>query len=333
MSLNFTDQGAYVKVRHQQFQVYCKYELRCQVPVNRVSHIVLFGCCHLSHGAVSLALRRRIPVMFLSNQGRYFGRLQTEGMAEVEYLAKQVQHSLNWEFSFRQAKSIVGAKLHNCRILLRRLNRRRKLDEVIKAIEDLAHWIEKVPTAESIEVLLGYEGQGAHVYFQGLGALIQEPFVFEKRTRRPPTDPINSMLSLGYTLVHQNLYSLVQAVGLHPHFGNLHVPRKNHPALISDLLEEFRAPIVDSLVVYLANSQIFKPEDFTPPDARGGVYLHPDALKKFLKHWQERLQTQVTHPHTGYKVSYHRCLELQVWEYIACLMEQQEVYRPMLSKM
>ena len=129
---------------------------------------------------------------------------------------------------------------------------------------------EKVPATESIDVLFGYEGQGAHVYFQAFGSLLNEPFVFEKRTGRPPTDPVNSMMSLGYTLLHQNIFSLVQAVGLHPHFGNLHVPRKNHPALISDLIEEFRAPVVDSLVAYLVNSSILTLEDFTPPDGRGG---------------------------------------------------------------
>jgi CRISPR-associated protein Cas1 len=178
---------------------------------------------------------------------------------------------------------------------------------------------EKVPATESIDVLFGYEGQRAHVYFQAFGSLLKEPFVFEKRTRRPPTDPVNNMMSLGYTLLHQNIFSLVQAVGLHPHFGNLHVPRKNHPALISDLIEEFRAPLVDSLVAYLVNSSILTLEDFTPPDGGGGVYLFPDALKKYLNRWNEKLQTKVTHPHTGYNVNYYRCLELQVWEYIACL--------------
>lgn len=100
--------------------------------------------------------------------------------------------------------------------------------------------------------------------------------------------------------------------------------------MVSDLIEEFRSPIVDSLVVYLVNSQILNLEDFTPPDARGGVYLYPDALKKYLKHWQDRLQLEMTHPRTGYKVSYHRCLELQVWEYIACLTGESEVYHPLL---
>ncbi len=190
----------------------------------------------------------------------------------------------------------------------------------------------KIEGVETLESLLGHEGNGSRIYFQALGALVQEPFAFEKRTRRPPQDPVNSLLSLGYTLLHQNLHSLILAVGLHSHFGNLHVPRDNHPALVSDLIEEFRAPVVDSFVMYLVNSSIFTPEDFTPPDNRGGVYLHSGALKKYLKHWQDKLSLETTHPHTGQTVSYYRCFELQVWEYISCLMGERDTYRPMKWK-
>lgn len=333
-TLYVTDQGAYLSVRHQQFQVFYQQELRIKVPVNRVSHIVLFGCCNLSHGAVSLALRRRIPIMYLSQKGRYFGRLETEGTAKVEYLIQQVKCSLDPGFTRKQAEAIVEAKLHNSRILLMRLNRRRNSkdkDESLaaRAIDAIEILMDNLPTAESMDALRGYEGKAATLYFQALGSLFTGVFAFEKRTKRPPTDPINSLLSLGYTLLSQNVYSFIQAVGLHPHFGNLHVPRDNHPALVSDLMEEFRAQLVDSLVAYLINSKIFVPEDFTPPDEWSGVYLHPNALRKFLKHWEDKLQAEVTHPHTGYKVAYRRCLELQVREYIACLMGEVEIYRPM----
>jgi CRISP-associated protein Cas1 len=333
-TLYVTDQGAYLSVKNQQFQVFYQGELRIKIPVNRVSHIVLFGCCNVSHGAAALALRRRIPVMYLSQKGRYFGRLQAESDAKVEYLTLQVIRSQNPEFTKKQAEEIVRAKLHNSRILLMRLNRRRrsqKTDEtsVLRAIDDLEILIDKLPYAENLDMLRGYEGKAATVYFQALGSLFTGVFSFEKRTKRPPTDPINSLLSLGYTLLSQNIFSLIQVARLHTHYGNLHVPRDNHPALVSDLMEEFRAPIVDSLVMYLVNKKIFVPEDFTLPDERGGVYLQPGVLKKFLKHWEEKLQTEVTHPHTGYKVPYRRCLELQVREYISCLMGEVEVYRPM----
>lgn len=178
-------------------------------------------------------------------------------------------------------------------------------------------------------VMLGYEGQAANLYFRAFATLLKGKFEFEKRTRRPPTDPVNSLLSLGYTLLSQNLHSMVETVGLHTHFGNLHLPQKHRPSLVCDLVEEFRAPIVDSLVSYLINTNIFTDEDFTPPDDRGGVYLQPDALKKFLKNWEDFLNKKVVHPHTGHKVSYRRCFELQVWEYVGCLMGERETYRPM----
>lgn len=328
-TLYVTDQGAYLRVKHQQFQVFHQQELRCSVPASQISHVVLFGACTVSHGAVRLALQRRIPLLYLSNKGRYFGRLQTTGQAKLEYLTQQVYKAQDPEFIRTQAASIIVGKLHNSRILLLRLNRRRKTEIATQAIVTLAELMETVPTADSVEAMLGYEGTGANQYFQAYASLLKGRFEFERRTRRPPTDPVNSLLSLGYTLLSQNVHAMVEGVGLHTHFGNLHKPQTNRPSLVCDLVEEFRAIAVDSLVAYLINSNIFKVDDFTPPDERGGVYLHPDAMKRFLKHWEEKLQQGVTHPHTGYKVSYRRCLELQVWEYVACLMGEQPVYRPM----
>jgi CRISPR-associated endonuclease Cas1 len=289
----------------------------------------MFGVCNVSHGAVRLALQRRVPLLYLSNKGRYFGRLQTTGQAKLEYLIQQVHKAQDPEFIRTQAASIIVGKLHNSRILLLRLNRRRKTEKATQAIGALAELMQTLPTVNSLESMLGYEGTGANLYFQAYASLLKGQFEFEKRTRRPPTDPVNSLLSLGYTLLSQNVHAMVEGVGLHTHFGNLHLPKENRPSLVCDLVEEFRAIAVDSLVAYLINSNIFSEEDFTPPDERGGVYLHPDAMKRFLKHWEEKLQQPVTHPHTGYKVTYRRCFELQVWEYVACLMGEQPVYRPM----
>ncbi|MBD2409198.1 CRISPR-associated endonuclease Cas1 [Nostoc calcicola FACHB-3891] len=337
-TLYVTDQGAYLSVKNQQLQVFFQQEIKIKLPANSVSEIVLFGSCNVSHGAVSMCLKRRIPVMYLSQTGRYFGRLQVDNNARVEYLTRQVESSLNSEFIRKQAEAIVWTKINNSWILLMRLSRRRDFAEisatpVFKAIDDLDTLMDKLFFAETMDALRGYEGKAATIYFQALGSLFSSPFKFEQRTKRPPTDPINSMLSLGYTLLSQNVFSCVQAEGLHTHFGNLHVPRDNHPALVSDLVEEWRAQLVDSLVCYLVNYQIFTFDDFTPPDERGGVYFQYHALKKFLKHWEEKLQSELTHPHTGQKVTFRRCLELQVREYISCLMGEVQLYRPMIWRM
>ena len=333
-TLYVTEQGAYLRVRHQQFQVFHERELRIAIPANNITFVVIFGASNVSHGAVRLALQRRIPILYLSNKGRYFGRLETTGQARIDYLVAQVEKSKDEDFIRQQAAAVIVGKLRNSRQLLMKLNRRRKTKSALaaKAIKELATLIKKVPTAASVDVMMGYEGHGANLYFQAYGSLLTGSFEFERRTRRPPTDPVNSLLSLGYTLLSQNVHAMTESAGLHTHFGNLHVPQPNRPSLVCDLVEEFRAMVVDALVAYLINSEIYKPDDFTPPDGRGGVYLHPDGLKRFLKHWEEKLQQPITHPHTGYKVSYRRCFELQVWEYAAVMTGEREVYRPMVWK-
>jgi CRISPR-associated protein Cas1 len=138
-------------------------------------------------------------------------------------------------------------------------------------------------------------------------------------------------LSLGYTLLNQTIYSLLQTVGLHSHLGNLHIHHDHHPALVADFMGEFRAQLVDSLVLNLMIFQIFTPEDFTQPDEQGKVYLYPDALQKFIKYWEKELHSEVTHLHAG-TVTYQQCLEWQVREYISCLLGDQAMYRPFISK-
>jgi CRISPR-associated endonuclease Cas1 len=211
-----------------------------------------------------------------------------------------------------------------------RLQRRHPNEIAKTAVINLKKIINSLNRAESLESLRGYEGKAANIYFQGLSSLFQGNFSFTKRTMRPPTDPINSLLSFGYTLLFQHLFSLVQLTGLHTHFGNLHTCRENHPALVLDLMEEFRAQIVDSLVVYLVNKNIFSPDNFTNPDEQGAVYLQQDSLKKFLKYWEEKLSLELTHPQTQRQVSLRSCLELQVQEYISCLMKKRERYQPMI---
>ena len=331
-TLYVTEQGAYLRVHHQQFQVFCERELRISVPANNITFVVLFGACTVSHGAVRLSLQKRIPLLYLSNKGRYFGRLQTTGQAKLDLLVAQVEKSQDAAFVHRQAANVIVGKLHNSRKLLMRLTRRRKSELAAKAIKEIPALIKKVKAAGTVEQMMGYEGQGASLYFRAYGSLMKSEFEFDKRTRRPPTDPVNSLLSLGYTLLSQNVHAMTEAAGLHTHFGNLHVPRSNRPSLVCDLVEEFRAMAVDSLVAYLVNSSIYALDDFTPPDGRGGVYLHPDGLRRFLKHWEEKLQSETVHPHTGHKVSLRRCFELQVWEYVACLGGEREEYRPMMWK-
>ena len=329
-TLYIVERGASIKVKHQQFQIYCQQKLLFKVPVKEIDNIILIGYCHLSHGVVQTALFRDLPIAYYSAQGYFQGSLRSKFQPQVDYTKEQVLKAENVSLVREQAEIIVRSKLHNSRILLMRINRRRPNDVTQKAIRELKKIINCLNTSLSLESLRGYEGKGASIYFQGLGALFQGEIKFAGRSSRPPKDPVNSLLGFGYTLLCQHLTSVVQLEGLHTDFGNLHSPRNNHPALVLDLMEEFRAQIVDSLVIYLVNKKIFTRADFTQPDLKAGVYLKRDLIKIFLKHWSEKLALELTHPQTQRKVSLKRCIELQVKDYTAYLMGKQENYQPMI---
>jgi CRISP-associated protein Cas1 len=175
-----------------------------------------------------------------------------------------------------------------------------------------------------------HEGAVARLYFGALGQLMVNPgFSLTGRNRRPPKDPVNSLLSFGYTLLFNNVMSLILAEGLNPYLGNLHRSERKEPHLAFDLVEEFRATIVDSLVVAVINKKMLRPTDFTYPNDEGGVYLESGARRVFLKQFEERISELITHPRSGQQLSYRRAIQLQVQQYKRCL-QSSEVYQPFI---
>jgi CRISPR-associated protein Cas1 len=158
--------------------------------------------------------------------------------------------------------------------------------------------------------ILGSEGNGSSAYFEAFGTLLQEPWRFDGRTRRPPRDPVNALLSFGYTILSSQAASLVALVGLDPYIGYLHSPGHGKPALALDIVEEFRPLIVDPVVVTLLNTGVLRERDFM--DDLGSVRLTDDARKLYLEKLEERLNSMIQHPYFGYKATYRRCIELQV---------------------
>ncbi len=176
----------------------------------------------------------------------------------------------------------------------------------------------------------GFEGAAAAKYFPAFVSLLKDPMGFTHRNRQPPTDPVNSMLSFGYTLLFYNIFSLIKSHGLHPYVGFFHEMRSGHPALASDLIEEFRAPIVESLVLYLVNSKILSAKDFALPKEPGlPCLLSDEARKLFIHHFEQKMNSSITHPHTDFKVDYRRCINLQVVEMARCIKGEAAEYRPM----
>ena len=322
---------SYLEFRNQEFQVFHQHELLFKVAVHQVKSIVLFGYCKRFDKAVHFAVSHRIPVLALDAKATYLARIETEERCPAKYLPQQRKSARNPEFIKATAESIVRAKLHNACVLIQQFFGCCQSKAIQTALNQMALLMDDLPLADSVETLRNHQQTATTLYFQALGSSFAEAFNFENLPPHSPTSPINSLLSLGYILLSQNIYALLQAIGLHSHFGNLHVHRDHHPALVADFMDEFSALIVDYLVVKLIIFQIFTPDDFTQPDERGSVYLCPDAIKKFLTYWEKILQSEVMHIYAG-TLTYQQCLEWQVREYVAYLLGEREFYRPFLSK-
>lgn len=317
-----------LKIKSPYLLVFHGHELHQKININQIDKIILWGRCYLSREVASLARFRQIPVLFIGNQGEELGRLERSSKQKYQCLKYQKQRAFEAEFTFAMAENIIHAKLHNCHSVLQRLLSSSPTPIIQIALDMILLLIDDLPMANSINALRESGVMAAGFYYRALATLLPQGFNFKGRKKQPVTDGINCLLNLGYTLLHQLIEMFLEEFGLHPNWGNLYANCHHHSPLACDLMAEFRAPLVDELVAFLAISEIVSPSDFLPT-AEGGVSLHPELLKLFFRYWEEKLQTQLTHPYAG-TVTYRHCLQLQVKEYIAYLLANTDAYRPML---
>ncbi len=327
-TLYIQEQGSVLAREDERLIVKKAQETLLEVPAAKIDQIFIFGNCTITTPAMTYCLKEDIPIVLFSSRGNYYGIIDSPLGDNVSLHQRQFTRAADPEFCLTTAKTLIEAKLHNCRVLLQRHQRRKKIAAIAAAIERLGEISVRLARAATVEEVNGYEGAGAAQYFAAVGQLVDPPFRFSQRTRQPPTDPVNSLLSLGYTLLFYNLYALITARGLHPYVGHLHLMRDRHPALASDLIEEFRAPIVDSLVLYLVNSKLFALTDFSRLP-NGPCLLTDSARKTFFRFFEQKMLTQVTHPHTGIVVDYRRCLDLQVCQMADWIRGNVAAYQPM----
>ena len=228
----------------------------------KLDQLLLFGNIEITHNALCQLMRSNIDTVFLTRYGRYLGRLAAPESKNV-FLHKAQYILLDApEFGLALARDIVAGKLSNMATLLMRIKRSRKIPEagiMAKEIQDL---MPKLAEAESVDSVRGYEGRGSALYFKGFRNGFIDDMGFRKRVRRPPTDPVNSVLSLLYTFLMNRVYSAVRIAGLDPYPGFLHSADYGRYSLVLDLMEEFRTIVADTLTLSLFNLKILQPEDF-----------------------------------------------------------------------
>jgi CRISPR-associated protein Cas1 len=315
LPLYVQEQGARVGKSGEVFEVWLKDRKLGESRVFETSHIGLFGGVQITTQALSEAFDNGIAVAFFSMGGWFKGLAHGPAHKNVLLRIAQYRAAFDPQASLALARGFVAAKVRNCRTLLMR-NHADPLAETIEALAELARDVQAAP---NLATLLSLEGQAAKLYFGAFNGMLRPragaegdewEFDFQGRNRRPPRDPVNALLSYAYALLAKDLAVIAQATGFDPHLGFYHQPRYGRPSLALDVMEEFRPLVADSVVLSVINNGVLGPGDFV----RSGptVAMSASGRKKFLRAYESRLDTLITHPIFGYRISYRRVLEVQL---------------------
>lgn len=334
-SLYLTEDGVHLTLKDNRIVVKKSSDILKEISLERVDNIVLVGNISLTSPLSIELLEREIPVNWLSSTGKFYGRLEPTTRVNIARQREQFRRADDEQYSLELAKTFIIGKVKNCQVVLRRYNRNFDFGDVQENIDELKRYVIKISEAESVEQLLGYEGNCAKLYFKSLGMMVKDDFKFEKRTRRPPKDKFNCLLSFGYTLLLYEIYTAIVNKGLHPYCSFLHKIRSGHPALASDLIEEWRPTIVDSLVMNLVQMKIITEEHFLPQEeTTGGVFLTQEGLKIFIRKFEERLKQHNSYlSYVDYPLSFRESLQLQVGSLVKAIEENEfGIYRAVLIR-
>ncbi|MGF1580765.1 MAG: CRISPR-associated endonuclease Cas1 [Gemmataceae bacterium] len=274
-----------LKVINGRLAFSAKDESPVRLDPSKLEEICCYGPVGITDDAFQMLFRYEIPVAWLSLAGQNCrGRLVRSDASRTSLRLLQYQAFLDLQWRTQWAAQVVGAKITS-QIEAARYFQRKSTPDATDILRQLESGFQRCSQNPTIEQLRGIEGAASAAWFRLFGTALNDPWKFTQRTRRPPRDPVNAMLSLGYTWLHTRTLARVEAQGLEPYLGGLHEYRAGRPSLVCDLVEPLRVPTVDRWVLRLCNRKGVTPEDFVPKD--GGFRLTPQAFPNILQRWEE----------------------------------------------
>ncbi|MXS81141.1 MULTISPECIES: type I-C CRISPR-associated endonuclease Cas1c [Nitrosomonas] len=331
--------NAYAHLENDTLRIDVEREKKLQVPLHHLGSVVCFGNVLLSPALMHRCADNGISLVLVDANGRFKARL--EGSVSGNVLLRQAQHrkANDKNFALATTQAIIAGKLRNARQVLLR-GARESNDEADQRIlsgasESLAFSIRSLPQSRNLDHVRGIEGDAAKTYFSALPHLVRKDirkfFTMDGRTRRPPRDRFNAMLSFIYSMVMNDCRSALESVGLDPQIGFLHAIRPGRAALALDLMEEFRAFLADRLVLTLINRGQITAQDLQVREG-GAVHLEDKARKAVVVAYQERKQEEVTHPLLGSKVPIGLLPQLQARFMARVIRGEMDGYLPFLTR-
>ncbi|MDX8394257.1 MAG: type I-C CRISPR-associated endonuclease Cas1c [Mariprofundales bacterium] len=336
-TLYIMTQGSYLHLERETLKLDIEKKTRLRIPMHHIGGIVLFGNVMVSPFALHRCAEDGRSVAFFTEFGRFKARL--EGSQSGNVLLRRAQHQLlDKPEALDLVRVFLAGKLQNCRSLLLRGAREAKKEEAANNLRNAAqvqaNSLRALPTTESLDALRGIEGNAARIYFAALNNMLlanNDAFAFHTRTRRPPRDPINALLSFLYALLTNECVSALESVGLDPQIGYLHALRPGRPSLALDFMESFRPMLADRMALTLINRQQLKPDDFEKRTG-GAVQMSENARKTLLTAWQQRKQDTVQHDITQQSVPLALLPLIQARLLARYIRGEDEQYTPYLMR-
>ncbi|MBF2050589.1 MAG: type I-D CRISPR-associated endonuclease Cas1 [Elainella sp. C42_A2020_010] len=322
--LYITQPDAVLSKSHEAFTVALKQEdgrwQKRAVPAQTVEQVVLMGNPQVTGDALVYALELGMPVHYLSSFGTYLGSALPGASRNGQLRLAQYALYLDDTRRLDLVRAIVTAKIHNQYTVLYRHGQSENPLKLRK---------KQVEQQTTLDKARGIEGMAAREYFALWQAMLGNSWSFTGRNRRPPTDPVNSLLSFAYGLLRGQVTTAVHLAGLDPYIGYLHEVHHGQPALVLDLMEEFRPLVADNIVLAVLNNRELQPKDFT--ESLGAYRLSDDGRKRFLQAFERKMTSEFTHPVFGYRCTYRRAIELQA-RLLGRHLQEEIPYKPLILR-
>ena len=325
-NLYITEQGAVLRKTGDRLIVQKEEEILLDVPCNKVESVLIFGNVQFTTQAVHELFAHGIEMALLTRTGRLVGQITSPATKNIELRLEQFRRYWDETFRLDLSRIIVTGKITNSMNMMRVFSYNHPEISLTPDMDRMHSSMEAVKGANDINSLMGVEGAASRAYFSGFGKMILSEFTFEGRRKRPATDPVNALLSFGYTLVFNEISSLLDGLGFDPYLGYFHSVEYGRASLASDIIEEFRAS-VDRFTLFLVNNRVLKKEGFYKNPKGDGLYLTREAMKRYFSQYEAYLNREFVHPDTGERTTLRKCFRLQA-EKLAAFIKGGNRYTP-----
>jgi CRISP-associated protein Cas1 len=331
-TLYINQDDVFIGKTDERLQVKAKNQILQDVPLIHLDGVVILGRATISPAAIAELLQRKIPLTFLSDTGHFLGKLEPELTKNIFVRDAQWKAAGETPQAIHVVRGFIRGKLKNYRISLLQTQREHPELNLTSAITQIANIIPKLDNTQNIDSLRGLEGAGSAAYFGVFQQLIRaDGFTFKAR-HRPATDPVNSLMNFGYTLLRHDVQSAINIVGFDPYLGYLHVQRYGRVGLAFDLMEEFRPLVADNMILNAINRRLLTPNDFTIEPISNVVRLSDAGRKVFLTLYEKKKQSEFKHPVLGRKCTYQEAFLIQGRLLAKYLMGEIDKYPPLVLR-